>query len=124
MANGAVPAAIKTNGALWSWGSNTYGQLGDNTTVDKSSPVQTVAGGTNWKQVTSGTDHIACIKTDGTLWTWGYNYYGSLGDNTVANKSSPVQTVAGGTNWKQVAGGSRITFAIRDDSADVFGNPI
>ena len=48
----------------------------------------------------------------GSLWTWGYNYYGQLGDNTIANKSSPVQTVAGGTNWKLVSGGRYHTAAI------------
>ena len=42
----------------------------------------------------------------GSLWLWGYNGFGQLGDNTVVNKSSPVQTVAGGTNWKQVFAGA------------------
>ena len=108
-------AAIKTDGTLWSWGRNTYGELGDNTIAHKSSPVQTIAGGTNWKLVASGWLHTAAIKTDGTLWTWGYNYYGTLGDNTIANKSSPVQTIAGGTNWKLVAGGRYHTAAIKTD---------
>jgi len=108
-------AAIKTDGTLWTWGYNGYGQLGDNTTVDKSSPVTTVAGGTNWKQVGGVIYHTAAIKTDGTLWTWGYNFYGGLGDNTTVSKSSPVTTVAGGTNWKQVAGGYAHTAAIKTD---------
>jgi alpha-tubulin suppressor-like RCC1 family protein len=108
-------AAIKTDGTLWTWGQNTYGQLGNNTAASKSSPVQTVAGGTNWKTVAGGLRHTAAIKTDGTLWTWGFNVYGSLGDNTVTSKSSPVQTVAGGTNWKQVAGGFYQTAAIKTD---------
>jgi alpha-tubulin suppressor-like RCC1 family protein len=88
--------------------------LGDNTTDSKSSPIQTVAGGTNWKQLGQGNNGCAAIKTDGTLWTWGYNIDGQLGDNTQISKSSPVQTVAGGTNWKQVAGGNQ-TIAIRED---------
>jgi YD repeat-containing protein len=108
-------AAIKTDGTLWTWGTNNYGELGDDTTAHKSSPVQTIAGGTNWKQVSAGDGHTAAIKTDGTLWTWGYNKYGRLGDNTLTNKSSPVQTIAGGTNWKQVAGGSSHTAAIKTD---------
>jgi alpha-tubulin suppressor-like RCC1 family protein len=111
-------AAIKTDGTLWLWGRNTNGQLGDNTTTDRSSPIQTVAGGTNWKQVASGFFHTAAIKTDGTLWTWGRNTNGQLGDNTTAFKSSPVQTFAGGTNWKLVAGGNYHTICIRDDSMD------
>ncbi len=96
-------AAIKTDGTLWLWGRNIYGQLGTNNTTNRSSPVQTVAGGTNWKLLACGRNHTAAIKTDGTLWLWGYNNYGQLGDNTVLSKSSPIQTISGGTNWKQVS---------------------
>jgi alpha-tubulin suppressor-like RCC1 family protein len=110
-------AAIKTDGTLWTWGQNYYGGLGDNTIIMKSSPVQTIAGGTNWKQVSCGPfdAHTAAIKTDGTLWCWGYNAYGKLGDNTTTNRSSPIQTIAFGTNWKQVSCGSGHTAAIKTD---------
>jgi alpha-tubulin suppressor-like RCC1 family protein len=77
-----------------------------------SSPVQTVAAGTNWKQVVCGVYHTAAIKTDGTLWLWGYNIIGQLGTNDRVTYSSPVQTVAGGTNWKQVAAGSGSNFTV------------
>ena len=107
--------AIKTDGTLWTWGYNGFGQLGNNSTVDKSSPNTTIAGGTNWKQVACGQSHTASIKTDGTLWTWGRDSYGQLGDNTTVNKSSPVTTIAGGTNWKQVAGGNYHTASIKTD---------
>ena len=107
--------AIKTDGTLWLWGENVFGQLGDNTITKKSSPVQTVSGGTNWKQVSCGYNHTTAIKTDGTLWLWGSNGTGQLGDNTTASKSSPVQTVSGGTNWKQSAGGVDHTGAIKTD---------
>jgi hypothetical protein len=110
-----VRADYFRSGNLWNWGSNSYGQLGDNTAVSKSSPVQTIAWGSNWKQISSGYSHTAAIKTDGTLWTWGKNNYGQLGDNTLVRKSSPVQTVAGGTNWKQVVAGSSNTLAIKTD---------
>lgn len=108
-------AAIKTDGTLWTWGENTNGELGDNTVVHKSSPVQTVAGGTNWKVVACGRRHNVAIKNDGTLWTWGANGNGQLGDDTRVKKSSPVQTVAGGTNWKLVAAGGYVTAAIKTD---------
>ena len=108
-------AAIKTDGTLWTWGQNNFGQLGDNTVAAKSSPVQTIAAGTNWKQVSSGYNHTAVIKTDGTLWLWGRNSVGALGDNTAVNKSSPVQTISAGTNWKQVGCGSNHTAAIKTD---------
>jgi alpha-tubulin suppressor-like RCC1 family protein len=108
-------AAIKNDGTLWTWGSNSYGQLGDNTIANKSSPVQTISFGTNWKQVSCGQSHTAAIKTDGTLWSWGRNSYGALGDNTIAHKSSPVQTISFGNNWKSVACGYFHTAAIKTD---------
>jgi alpha-tubulin suppressor-like RCC1 family protein len=111
----AHTVAIKTDGTLWTWGQNTLGQLGDNTRINKFSPVQTIAGGTNWKSVSSGIAYTAAIKTDGTLWLWGHNNYGQLGDNTIVHRSSPVQTVSGGTNWKQVAGGGFNIASIKTD---------
>jgi len=108
-------AAIKNDGTLWTWGNGGYGSLGDNTIVSKSSPVQTIAYGTNWKQVSASADHIAAIKTDGTLWCWGSNGYGKFGDNTTASKSSPVQTIAYGTNWKQVSAGRTHTACVKTD---------
>jgi alpha-tubulin suppressor-like RCC1 family protein len=112
---GYTTAAIKTDGTLWTWGRNSYGQLGDNTTTQRNTPVTTFAGGTNWKQVSCAVNHTAAIKTDGTLCTWGRNSYGQLGDNTTTQRNTPVTTFAGGTNWKQVAGGGECTSAIKTD---------
>ena len=113
-------SAIKTDGTLWSWGDNGYGQIGDGTRTHKSSPVQTIAGGNNWKSVSNGAYFSAAIKTDGTLWTWGYNGTGCLGDGTTNAKSSPIQTSAGGTNWKGVHcaswAGYGWAIALRDNS--------
>jgi len=59
-------------------------------------------------------DLVTQLKTP-QLWTWGWNnFFGQLGDNTTVNKSSPITTVAGGTNWKQVSCGFVSTFAITD----------
>lgn len=108
-------AALKTDGTLWTWGYNGYGNLGDNTITFRSSPVQTIAGGTNWQQVSSQRTGSSGIKIDGTLWCWGYNSNGQLGDNTITHRSSPVQTVAFGTNWKQVSSGAFNTAGIKSD---------
>ena len=112
--------AIKTDGTLWTWGSNVYGQLGDNTDVNKSSPIQTISGGTNWKQISIGSNFTtsAALKTDGTLWSWGENQYGTLGANDRTRRSSPIQTVSGGTNWTYISYGTNISAAIRDNSND------
>jgi alpha-tubulin suppressor-like RCC1 family protein len=107
--------AIKNDGTLWAWGRNVHGQLGDNSTVRRSSPVQTIAGGSTWKDVSSGYGYTAAIKNDGTLWAWGYNVHGQLGNNSTAHRSSPVQTIAGGANWAKVACGDYHTLAIKND---------
>lgn len=108
-------AALKTDGSLWTWGNNAYGQLGDNTKTHRSSPVQTVSAGTTWKKVSCGDLHMAAIKNDGSLWVWGGNSVGNLGDNTVVNKSSPVQTVTGGTTWRSVSAGNDFTASVKTD---------
>ena len=111
-------AAIKTDSTLWVCGLNGNGQLGDSTVAARLSPVQTITGGTNWKQVATGAYHTVAIKTDGTLWNWGYNFYAQLGDSTRTHRSSPVQTIAGGTTWKQVSGGYYHATAIKEMGDD------
>ena len=84
--------AIKTDGTLWAWGLNDYGQLGLGNIINRSSPTQ-VGAGTTWMKVTSGHGTGAAIKTDGTLWTWGRNDRGQLGLNLNSGiyTSSPSQ---------------------------------
>ena len=98
--------AIRSNGLLYTWGAGTYGALGSNSTANRSSP-QTVAGassgGTNWVYCSAGTNISAGIKSDGTLWTWGSNLFGAIGDGTASSRSSPGTTAGGGTNWKKIA---------------------
>lgn len=104
-------AAIKTDGTLWVWGSNGYGQLAQNDSVYRSSPVQ-LGALTNWSKVTVGFRHMAAIKTDGTLWVWGYGAQGALGTTSSISRSSPVQ-VGTDTNWSLISGGYYNTAAIR-----------
>jgi alpha-tubulin suppressor-like RCC1 family protein len=108
-------AAIKTDGTLWTWGYGAQGNLGNATVFFTSTPVTTFSGGTNWKQVSAGFYTTAAIKTDGTLWTWGYGAQGNLGNASVTGRSTPVTTFAGGTNWKQVTCGQYHTAAIKTD---------
>lgn len=96
--------AIKTDGTLWSWGQGTYGQLGNGSTTSLSSPVQ-VGALTNWLKVAANGYYTSiAIKTDGTLWSWGRNDRGQIGDGTTTNRSSPVQ-IGALTNWLSIAGG-------------------
>ena len=114
-ANTKCGGAIKTDGTLWTWGENDYGNLGLNDHVDYSSPVQ--IPGTTWTQVIVAMDgSSAGLKSDGTLYTWGYNHWGQMGNNEsgpTSKYSSPVQVP--GTTWKEIAGGYRQVGAIKTD---------
>ena len=72
-------AAIKTDGSLWIWGYNYYGQLGNGTKENSYTPIKIMD---NVAEVSLGLIHSAAIKNDGSLWTWGYNSIGELGDGT------------------------------------------
>ena len=109
--------AIKTDGTLWAWGSNSYGSLGLGDATNISSPVQ-VGALTNWATVdgATGFPFAGGIKTDGTLWTWGYNAYsaGQLGLGNTTNYSSPKQ-VGALTNWLKISASSYGFMAVKTD---------
>jgi alpha-tubulin suppressor-like RCC1 family protein len=110
-----VSMATKNDGTLWIWGYNTVGQLGLGNTVNVSSPVQ-VGALTNWSNLTGGSEFSVATKTDGTLWSWGKNNNGQLGQNLThyTNISSPTQ--AGSlTNWSVVKSGNESTYSIKTD---------
>lgn len=104
---------------LWSWGTNSSGETGLNDTENRSSPVQ-VGSLTDWQQAVRGNGFAFAIKTNGTLWSWGYQSAsnGVLGLNDAHRRSSPVQ-VGALTNWKEVepsnGTGSRTCIAIKKD---------
>ena len=109
--------AIKTNGTLWAWGQNIafvdYGNLGLNDATDRSSPVQ-IGTSSDWKMVANGRSNTYAIKTNGTLWAWGYGGYGQNGDGTITNRSSPVQ-IGTSSDWKTVEGGYYHAIATKTD---------
>jgi alpha-tubulin suppressor-like RCC1 family protein len=104
-------AAIRADGALFTWGENGYGGLGHNDFNRRSSPTQ--VGTSSWTQVSIGRHHTAAIRADGALFTWGRNGYGQLGDGTTNARLSPVQI--GTSSWTQVSVGAEHTTAIRVD---------
>jgi alpha-tubulin suppressor-like RCC1 family protein len=110
--------AVKTDGTLWAWGDNPEGNLGTGNRTDRSSPVQ-VGSLTNWKYVAASQGqtnscHSLAVKTDGTLWAWGVNPFGSLGDGTTTNRSSPVQ-IGSLTDWANVEAGSQSSIGLKTD---------
>ena len=107
--------AIKDDGTLWAWGNNQFGQLGDGTTTQRDTPTQEATESNNWSYVAAGAYHTVAIKDDGTLWAWGYNQFGQLGDGTTTQRDTPTQEVTESTNWSYVAAGQSHTVAIKDD---------
>ncbi len=142
-AGGNHAAAIKTGGTLWTWGDNRYGELGLGTNTGPSlcssdnsgcalSPTA-VGAAADWKSVSSSSEsvHTVALKTDGTLWTWGYNQQGQLGtgDNTGPTTCAfrqngipmsphcglvPLQ-VSAGSLFKAADTGNFISVAVRND---------
>ena len=106
------------NYTLWGMGRNNKGQLGDNSTANKSSPIQ--IPGTAWSFVSEqqGGDidswGITALRTDGTLWAWGDNERGMLGQNNTTEYSSPVQ-VGSDTTWASTTHSQKCVLAVKTD---------
>ncbi len=110
---GGHTVALKENGTVWAWGYNNYGQLGDGTTTNRTTPMQ-VSGLSNVTAIAGAEYHTVALKEDGTVWAWGCNHYGQLGDGTSTNRPNPVQ-VSGLSNVTAIAGGSNHTIALKED---------
>jgi len=102
---------VTSKGAVRCWGSNEYGQLGDNSTTNSARPVAVSGLGSKVKNVSTGSTHSCALTTKGKVWCWGYNGDGQLGDNTTTNSSTPV-AVAGLGRVKAIDAGSLHTCAI------------
>ena len=119
-AGGSHSLARDDQGRLWAWGANNYGQLGDGSTTNRSSPVLVdlvPLNGSAVVTVLAGEDHSLAIDDQGRLWAWGYNGYGQLGDGSTINRSSPVLvnlSPLNGSKVVAVAAGSQHSLALDD----------
>jgi alpha-tubulin suppressor-like RCC1 family protein len=111
--------AIKTNGTLWGWGNNTFvwqtgfWSLGDGTQNSSASPIQ-IGTDTDWANVFAGSFGGMGLKTNGTLWSWGWNGHGQLGIGGTTNQLVPTQ-VGTDTDWAKVAFSGQHALAIKTD---------
>lgn len=128
--------AIKSDGTLWAWGDNSFKQLGigDNppancTTSSISGyafcPVPVQVGGDNsYTAISAGTGHALALKTDHSLWAWGYNHYGELGNDSTTDSAVPIQIDAGST-YGAIAAGYFYSLGIKlDGSLMAWGNNV
>jgi alpha-tubulin suppressor-like RCC1 family protein len=115
--------ALKSNGTVWAWGSNSNGELGDPSRSWSSYPVQVVQSNgqplTGVIAISAGDRYALALKNDGTVWAWGYNYYGQLGDGTATQRKNPVQVIQSNgqplTGITSIAAGVSHNLALKDD---------
>ena len=113
---------LKTNNTLWAWGNGEYGSCGDTLPVDWARFVPVQIGTSTWKTVSAGNRTSFGIKTDGTLWAWGYNNAGQLGNGNTTDQRLPVQ-IGTANNWASISAGQQHIVAQKiDGSLWAWGN--
>ncbi len=106
--------ALMTDGSLWAWGANGSGQLGDGTTTTRTVPKRILTGVAAIATIAAGRAHTLALKTDGSLWAWGFNSDGQLGDGTNTTRTTPQQILTG---VAAIAAGDYHTLALKTDGS-------
>lgn len=105
--------ALRSDGTVWTWGKNVYGQLGNGTTTNATTAVM-VSGINNAIQIAAGGDHAMALRANKTIMAWGRNNFGQLGNNSTTDSTLPVSTVYFGT-VAELAAGSNHSLARGED---------
>ena len=116
---GSHALALKNDGTVWAWGYNGNGQLGNGTRAAKTFPTQVKDSAgtgylTNIVAIAAGGIHSVAVKSDGTVWAWGYNGHGEVGDSSAVDRTLPVQTLTV-TNITSVTAGYFHTLMLKND---------
>jgi alpha-tubulin suppressor-like RCC1 family protein len=113
-AGGSHTLVRKADGTLASWGLNRSGQLGDGTSVDRVVPTAVSGASTVWSGIAAGDFHSLSVRTDGSLWAWGFNQNGQLGDKTYVDKAIPT-AVGTVKTWASVSAGKAHSIGVMKD---------
>jgi len=105
--------AVRDDGTVWAWGSNTVGQLGNGSLTNSASPLQ-VIGLADVRAVEAAGRSSFALKADGTVWAWGFNGNGELGDGTTIDRTSPVR-VLNMTDVRSICSSGPVYFAVKND---------
>ncbi|MBP8157253.1 MAG: T9SS type A sorting domain-containing protein [Flavobacterium sp.] len=104
--------ALKTNGTLWSWGNGQFGQLGNGIFNSATPNVTQIGTATDWVEISAGNRFSLAIKNNGTLWAWGLNNTGQLGDNTIVDQNIPIQ-IGTATDWLRIDAGDQHSLGVK-----------
>jgi alpha-tubulin suppressor-like RCC1 family protein len=115
-AGGNYNISLKTDGTLWAWGDNSSGQLGTGQDFNEALPVKVGSDNDWYPMISAGESHVLALKNDGSLWAWGRNDSGQLGDGTNDNQYVPV-LIASGHQWVSISAGTTLSLAIRTDGS-------
>jgi len=107
--------AVKSDGRLFCWGQNDFGQLGDGSVDASNTPVEESSAAEDWARVSAGTSHTCAVKVDGRLYCWGHDGNGQLGIGSLDDSPVPVEVAGQAIDWEQVACGDHHTCATRMD---------
>lgn len=114
-AGGFFSLALDSDGSLYSWGQNSEGQLGDGTATDRDTPVEVVVAGKTFSDISAGWEFSLALTTDGSLYSWGRNPRGQLGDGTEVDENVPVQVSDVGKSFSTMSAGFSHSLAITTD---------
>ncbi|REG98995.1 RCC1 domain-containing protein [Flavobacterium aquicola] len=109
-------AAVRTDGTLWTWGSNDQGQLGNSSPTSKNAPAK-MGTDNDWETVAAGWGHTVALKTDGSLWAWGYGGLGQIGNGSFTTNFNAPQQIGIAKNWQTIVTGHGHTAALKTDGS-------
>lgn len=106
---------LRDDGAVLTWGNNSSGQLGVGHEIQSSSPMHVSFAGNEAIWIAGGDNHMLAVRADGTVWAWGLNTYGALGDGSTTSRLAPVPTGGGLAGAVAASGGTAHSLALTSD---------